>query len=127
MSITKAIVNAKVVHERGIIWDGAILVENDRIKAYGKRKDVEIPEGAEVIDAEGAYAPDEAASYTLTHSNGKNYTLTVTVDSAWMMAFNEKGEMMEPNGGITLYIGGHQPDPVSCRLTGTACERMELK
>ena len=58
---------------------------------------------------------------------GESKTVTFTVDSAWMMAFNEKGEMMEPNGGITLYIGGHQPDPVSCRLTGTACERMELK
>ena len=82
-----AIKNAKVVHERGIIWDGVIVIENDRIKAYGKSKDIEIPEGAEIIDAEGAYVgpgfvdihvhggggystsqqPIEASEYFLSH------------------------------------------------------------
>jgi len=47
--------NAKVVLEHGILWDGVILVEGERIAAVGKRGEVEIPAGAEVIDAGGRY------------------------------------------------------------------------
>ena len=39
-----------------------------------------------VFDSEGAYAPSDRAYYSLTHKNGKKYTLTVTVDSVWMNA-----------------------------------------
>ena len=51
----KAIKNAQVVTERGIIWDGVIIIENDKIKKFGSFRDISIPEGAEVIDASGAY------------------------------------------------------------------------
>ncbi len=47
--------NAKVVLERGIIWDGVIIVADGRIAAFGKSGEVEIPTGAKVIDAGGAY------------------------------------------------------------------------
>ena len=47
--------NAKVVLETGILWDGVVLLEGDRIVAAGERRDVEIPAGCEMIDAEGAY------------------------------------------------------------------------
>lgn len=47
--------NAKVVLENGILFDGAILLEGDRIAAVGDRREVEVPEGCEMIDADGAY------------------------------------------------------------------------
>ena len=47
--------NAKVVLETGILWDVVVLLEGDRIVAAGERRDVEIPAGCEMIDAEGAY------------------------------------------------------------------------
>ena len=47
--------NAKVVLEHGILWDGVVLVDGDRIAAVGKRGEITIPDGAEVIDAGGAY------------------------------------------------------------------------
>ncbi|MBO5892487.1 MAG: amidohydrolase family protein [Oscillospiraceae bacterium] len=47
--------NAKVVLENGILWDGIILVEKDRIFAVGNRGEVEIPANAQRIDAGGAY------------------------------------------------------------------------
>ena len=50
-----AIKNAKVVLENGIIWDGVIIIDGDKIKSYGKSGETEIPEGAEIIDADGAY------------------------------------------------------------------------
>ena len=47
--------NTKVVLETGIIWDGVILLDADRIAAVGDRRELEIPADAEMIDAEGAY------------------------------------------------------------------------
>ena len=51
----KAIVNTKLVMEEGIIWDGALTYENDKIVQVGWAKDVTIPEGTEVYDAQGLY------------------------------------------------------------------------
>lgn len=47
--------NAKVVLENGILWDGVVLVEGERIAAVGKRGEVAVPAEAQVIDAGGAY------------------------------------------------------------------------
>lgn len=47
--------NAKVVLETGILFDGAILLDGDRIAAVGERREIEIPEGAQMLDAGGAY------------------------------------------------------------------------
>lgn len=47
--------NAKVVLEHGILFDGAILLDGDRIAAVGERRELEIPTDAEMIDAQGAY------------------------------------------------------------------------
>lgn len=82
-----AITNAKVVLEQGILFDGVVLVSNDRITQVGKTSDVMIPEGAEIVDAKGAYVgpglvdihvhggdghffyaePEAAAEYFLNH------------------------------------------------------------
>ena len=51
----KAIVNAKLVMEEGIIWDGVILWEGEQIVGLGWAGDVEIPEDAECMDAGGLY------------------------------------------------------------------------
>jgi len=47
--------NAKVVLENGILWDGVVLVDGARIAAVGKRDEIVIPDGTEMIDAGGAY------------------------------------------------------------------------
>ena len=47
--------NAKLVLETGIIWDGVLKIEGDRIVAYGDKTEIEIPEDAEVLDAKGLY------------------------------------------------------------------------
>ncbi len=51
----KAIVNTKLVMEDGIIWDGAITYENDKIVQVGWKNEVDIPAGCEVYDAKGLY------------------------------------------------------------------------
>ncbi|MBR4059927.1 MAG: amidohydrolase family protein [Lachnospiraceae bacterium] len=50
-----AIEHAHIVLEQGILWNGVLLVEDDRIVAVGRSEDIKIPEGAERMDAEGAY------------------------------------------------------------------------
>ncbi len=47
------ITNAKVVLETGILFDGKILVDGEKIVAVGE--ELEIPENAEIIDAQGGY------------------------------------------------------------------------
>jgi len=51
----KAIVNAIVVMKDYFIPNGVILIEKDEIVKVGKAKDVVIPDGAEIIDAENNY------------------------------------------------------------------------
>ncbi len=55
MKITKAITNCQIVLENGILWDAVLLISDDKIAAFGTARETEIPDGAEIIDAEGAY------------------------------------------------------------------------
>ena len=50
-----AITNTKLVLEDGIIWDGRLLFEGDRIVRLGKADETDIPDDAQVIDARGRY------------------------------------------------------------------------
>ncbi len=49
----KAIINATIVMKDYLIPNGTILLDGDKIADFGKAKNVEIPTGAEIIDAEG--------------------------------------------------------------------------
>lgn len=50
-----AVFNANLVLENGIIWDGVLLIEGERIVSYGSAREIEIPDNAARIDAGGAY------------------------------------------------------------------------
>ena len=51
----KAVINANLVLEGGILWDGALLIDEGKIISVKPERETEIPSGCEVIDAEGAY------------------------------------------------------------------------
>lgn len=51
----KVIINTNVILPDGIIFDGVVAFENNRIVKVCKAKDYEVPAGAEVIDANGLY------------------------------------------------------------------------
>lgn len=63
----KAIINTKLVMEDGIIWDGALTYDNGKIVQAGWKEEVEIPDGCEVIDANGLYT---APGLIDTHNHG---------------------------------------------------------
>ena len=51
----KAIVNTKLIMEDGIIFDGVLLYEGDKIVKVGPASQIAVPADAEVIDAKGKY------------------------------------------------------------------------
>ena len=55
MSRLSVIKNAQIVLETGIIFDGVLVIADDRIVDFGRAGAVEIPTGATHIDAKGAY------------------------------------------------------------------------
>lgn len=61
--------NANVVLESGILRNGAILVENDRITAVGKREDMCLPEDTHFVDAKGLYV---GPGFVDIHNHGGN-------------------------------------------------------
>ncbi|MBQ7339921.1 MAG: amidohydrolase family protein [Clostridia bacterium] len=63
----KAIINTKLILEDGIIFDGAIVFDNDKIIDFGESDKVVIPADAEIIDANGLYT---APGFIDIHNHG---------------------------------------------------------
>lgn len=62
----------------------------------------------------------------VTLGAGEEKTVAVDIDRYWLKAVLSDGSRTEPDGGISLYAGGHQPDMKSNELTGYSCEKIEL-
>ncbi len=58
---------------------------------------------------------------------GEEKSVTLNVDKYWIKAVLEDGSRVTPDGKITLFIGGHQPDKRSLILCGTDCLSLEIK
>ncbi len=58
---------------------------------------------------------------------GEEADVTVTVNKYWIKAVLEDGTRVEPDGKITLYIGGHQPDERSRELGLDDCISINIK
>ena len=65
-----AIKNAILVMRDHYIPDGVLLIENGKIASFGEARKMTIPEGCEVIDAEGAYVGPGFVDIH-THSDGR--------------------------------------------------------
>ncbi len=65
---TVALVNATVITmaDAGVISDGVVVVTDDRIVAVGGSDEVDVPEGAEIVDASGKYV---LPGFVDTHSH----------------------------------------------------------
>ena len=51
----KAIINAELVMRDHLIPEAVLFIEDDKIAGFGEMRTTPIPEGCEIIDAEGAY------------------------------------------------------------------------
>ena len=127
--------NAQLVLERGILWDGAMILADGKIQAFGKEKDLEAPIGAAVIDAGGAYVgpgfvdihvhggggfstclePKQAAEHFLAHGE-----TSILAGPAYSMDFQETMEaiattnaaMPEARTVRGLYLEGPFTNPM---------------
>lgn len=57
---------------------------------------------------------------------GESKTVELTIDKYWLKAVLDDGQRVTPNGEITVYIGGHQPDKRSCELCGNDCLTLKI-
>ncbi len=57
---------------------------------------------------------------------GESKAVEITVDRYWLKAVLETGERVTPDGEITLFIGGHQPDDLSCELLKNECLSVQI-
>lgn len=68
----KAIINANVVMQDHVIPNGVVLIEGDKIVSVGKASKINVPEGAEIIDAENNYVGPGLIDIH-THAAAKTY------------------------------------------------------
>ena len=84
-----AIINTKLILEDGIIWDGVLIYENGKILEAGWAKEVSVPEGAEILDAQGLYT---APGLIDIHNHGSSTDLFVDNPEACATYFLQHGE-----------------------------------
>lgn len=85
----KVIINTNVILPDGIIFDGIVAFENDRIVKVCKAKDFEVPSSAEVIDANGLYT---APGLIDIHNHGSENGFFVDDTKACVEHFLKHGQ-----------------------------------
>ena len=120
--------NAKVVQPQGIIFDGVVLVEDDKIVSVSDARNAQISEDAEIIDAEGAYVGpgfvdihvhgggghtfgtennSEIIDYYLSHGTTTIFpTFYMTMSKEEMIASIESIRELMGTDGIEKALGG---------------------
>ena len=71
----KVILNANIILEDGIIFDGVVEIVGDKIGKVIKRCDYVLPDGVEIVDAKGQYV---APGLIDIHNHGSEYNLFAT-------------------------------------------------
>lgn len=64
---------------------------------------------------------------TTTLEAAETQNIEIRVNTYWLKAVLENGERVTPDGEITLFVGGHQPDYRSELLSGTKCLKVPVK
>ncbi len=57
---------------------------------------------------------------------GEQVSTQIRIEKYWLKAVLEDGSRVSPNGEITLYVGGHQPDQRSKELCGSGCLQLKV-
>lgn len=90
--------------------------------------------GKEIIQVYAAYTDSRVATphwqlcslKSVPLEAGEKKEVSLDIDRYWVKAVTMDGERVDPDGKVTLYIGGHQPDSVSNELLGYNCLEIEL-
>ena len=85
----KVNINTNVIIPDGILFDGIVEIEGDRISKVAKQKDYQIPSNAQIIDANGLYV---APGLIDIHNHGSADDFFVDNPSACVEHFLKHGE-----------------------------------
>lgn len=141
--------NAKVVLENGILFDGVVLVDGERIAAVGAAGEVCIPADAQRIDAGGAYVgpgfvdihvhggnghmfdtdPESAAAYFLSHGE-TSILATLYYDlskSDFMAATRRVQQVMANTDAGKAIVGCYMEGPYMNPQFGASPEKNKWK
>lgn len=58
---------------------------------------------------------------------GESTAVTLNIDKSWLRAVLADGSRVTPDGSLCFWIGGHQPDAVSCTLCGSEPVKLIVK
>ncbi len=91
-------------------------------------------DGRETVQAYAAYTDSRVATphwqlcavKPVVLKKGEKAEVTLDIDRYWVKAVDTEGKRVEPDGKITIFIGGHQPDNVSTNLLGYPCLEIEV-
>lgn len=79
------------------------------------------------------YCSDAVTNYSLCGfkrvgiSAGQKITVTIPMNPLCFTSVDDNGVRAVRGGKFTLYCGTHQPDELSCKLSGTDCVSVEIK
>ncbi len=117
-------------------YDNAKLVSADgeKITVSAEVENAGGIDGKEIVQVYAAYTDSRVVTPHWQLCSLKSVNLeadekkeiTLDIDRYWVKAVNLDGERVDPDGKITLYIGGHQPDSVSDKLLGYPCLKIEV-
>lgn len=115
--------NAKVVSEN----DDTVTVSVD-VQNIGKANGIERVQIYAAFKDSRTYTPhfQLCSVKSVELKAGEKTTATMEIDKYWLKAVTQDGSRVTPDGQITLYVGGHQPDNVSNSLLGYSCEEIKL-
>ncbi|MBQ8764277.1 MAG: glycoside hydrolase family 3 C-terminal domain-containing protein [Clostridia bacterium] len=120
--------NYKYVNAKVVSADGEKITVSAEVENAGSIA------GKEIVQVYAAYTDSRVATphcqlcslKSIPLEAGEKKEVTLDIDRYWIKAVTMDGERVDPDGKITLYIGGHQPDSVSNKLLGYSCLEIEL-
>ncbi len=111
-----------------------VAADGEKITVSAEVENIGSIKGKEIVQVYAAYTDSRVATPhwqlcsvkpVVLEAGGKT-EVTLDIDRYWIKAVTMDGERVDPDGKITLYIGGHQPDSVSDKLLGYSCLKIEL-
>ncbi len=111
-----------------------VFADDEKITVSTEVENIGGVKGKEIVQVYAAYTDSRVATphwqlcsvKPIVLEAGEKAEVTLDVDRYWVKAVTMDGERVDPDGKITLYIGGHQPDSVSDKLLGYSCRKIEL-
>ncbi len=111
-----------------------VLADGEKITVSAEVENAGGIAGKEIIQVYAAYTDSRVATphwqlcslKSINLEAGEKKEVTLDIDRYWIKAVTMDGERVDPDGKVTLYIGGHQPDSVSNKLLGYSDLTIEL-